>query len=106
MQVMGGVMRCVDEIRADGATTRSGGRCAPTLTASDSRTLSASLPQSQLLRVNACLQGDWKLYEGSYRSNRAAAAYLPKYVREFEGSALKVSACAARVLFLSLPLID
>jgi hypothetical protein len=98
-------MRCVDEIRADGVATVPVADGAPTLTASDSRTLSASLPQSQLQRVNACLQGGWKLYEGQHRSNRAAAVHQPKNAWGL-GRSPKVSARAARVLFLSLPVID
>jgi hypothetical protein len=82
-------MRCVDEIRGDGVAPIPVTDGAPTLTASDSRTLSASLPQSELLRVNTCLQGNWNLFEGQHCSNRAAAAHQSKNAREFEGGTLK-----------------
>jgi hypothetical protein len=97
-------MRCVDEIRAnDGVAPIP---VADACLHSQQVTAEHCPPPSHIHDCSALT----RVYKTtgaavnvSYGSIRAAGANQPKNAREFEGGPLKVSACAARVLFLSLP---
>jgi hypothetical protein len=104
VSVMGGVMRCVDEIRGDGvAPVPVADAClhSQQVTAESCPPLSHNHDCCVLTRVN---KASGSCLKDSYSRSCAASVYQPKNAREFEGSALKVfSARSALLVFLSLP---